>query len=357
MATSTSSRSPRPSAQLEAVGRTELTVRVQEIGALATLADVSKTEVFLKAAGQSVVKIGQGAAAVVTDPTGTAKGLGAGVKRAGVNLGRRTQRAVSSAGEDKADTPEQSGGNAAASAASSVTGVNAAMRQWARKVGADPYTTNVILRKALEDIARVDSAGALATKIAVPIPAPVGTVASLGDMVWSKDPEEVRKINERSLQSLGVPDDVARRLFGNASFTLTSQTRLAAALSKVNVKGVADYVRSAAAAGTAREALFFVESAEMLQQSHARRPVAAILTDSRAMVTTDAAGSVQLLLPLDWISWSAETETAIGEIGARARGELRATKMEIALTGRTSDLARRELQKQGWTVTTASPTR
>ena len=40
----------------EAIGRTQLAVRIQEIAALAALQDVSKTEVFLSAAGASVVK-------------------------------------------------------------------------------------------------------------------------------------------------------------------------------------------------------------------------------------------------------------------------------------------------------------
>ena len=238
----------------QATGRTQLTVRLQEIAALAALDEVSKTEVFLKSAGKSIVKVGQGAAAVVTDPVGTAKGVGAGVKRAGVNLGRRTQRAVASAGDD---TPSDGGGNAAADAASSAMGVTGAMRQWARKVGVDPYTTNTVLRKALEDIGRVDAAGSLVTKIAVPVPAPVGAISSIGDVVWSKDPEEVRKINETSLRALGVPDDIAKRLFANRSYTLTSQTRFAAALAKVKAKGIADYVSTAAAAADAREALVF----------------------------------------------------------------------------------------------------
>src|SRR3954468_16679294 len=37
----------------EALGRSQLAVRIQEIDALAALQDVSKTEVFLTAAGQS----------------------------------------------------------------------------------------------------------------------------------------------------------------------------------------------------------------------------------------------------------------------------------------------------------------
>ena len=99
----------------EAVGRSVLAVRLQEIAALAALEDVSKTDVFLAAAGNSVVKIGQGAAAVVTNPEGTLKGVGSGIKRFGVNLGRRTERAVEGTGGESAD-----GSNAAAGAANSV---------------------------------------------------------------------------------------------------------------------------------------------------------------------------------------------------------------------------------------------
>ena len=181
-----------PYGSFETIGLTQVPVRIQEITALAALEEVSKTEVFLSAAGQSVVNIGKGAAAAVKDPEATVKGLGAGIKRVGVNLGRRAERATESAGEEKSADE----GSAAGSAAGSVLGVNAAMRRWARKVGVDPYTTNVVLRKALDDIAKVDAAGSIATKVAVPVPGVVGMTAAVGDIVWGKDPEEVRK-NQR----------------------------------------------------------------------------------------------------------------------------------------------------------------
>jgi hypothetical protein len=332
-----------------AVGRTQLAVRIQEIGALAALDDVSKTEVFLAAAGQSVVKIGKGAAAVVTNPGETAKGLGAGIKRFGVNLGRRTERAAASTNDDKS----ADAGNAAGNAASSLLGVNAATRRWAQKVGVDPYTTNVVLQKALEDIAKVDAAGAIATKVVVPIPGVVGLTSTVGGIVWGKDPEEVRKLNEQSLRKLAVPEAVAKTLFGNRWFTLTYQTRLIAALGAVNVGGVADYVQSAAGATSEREALFFVESAEMLQRWHAREPVSRVLTDSRAMVAAVAGGRARALLPLDWIRWTAETQKALTQIAARARQELKATRLEIELTGRASERTVRELPGLGWTVVPA----
>jgi hypothetical protein len=330
----------------QAVGRTQLAVRIQEIAALAALEDVSKTEVFLAAAGQSVVKIGKGAAAAVTNPQATAKGLGAGVKRFGVNLGRRTERAVGSAKDDT--TGDE--GSAAGGAASSLLGVNAAMRRWAQKVSVDPYTTNAVLRKALDDIAKVDAAGSIATKVAVPIPGVVGLTSTVGAIVWGKDPEEVRKHNEAGLRTLGVPEPTAKALFGNRWVTLTYQTRLVAALSTVKVGGVADYVESAAAATSEREALFFVESAEMLQERHAREPVARVLTDSRAMVAVFAGGRSRALLPLDWIPWTAETEKALSQIARRAREELKATRLEIELTGRASDRTVKELPGLGWTV-------
>ena len=228
---------------------------------------MSKTEVFLEAAGGAIVNIGKSAASVVTDPEGTAKGVGAGIKRFGVNLGRTSKRMV---------TPTEGGvktESSAEGAANTVLGVSTAMRRWAQKVGADPYTTNPVLRDALIAIARVDAAGSIATKVAVPVPLVVSTVSSVGDLVWSKDPEELRKLNEARVKGLGVPEKVSAEFFRNGWYTLTLETRLIAALDAVKQPGCDDYLESASAAESEREAHFFVESAEMLKRHHARRPV------------------------------------------------------------------------------------
>jgi hypothetical protein len=334
----------------DAIGQSQLAVRVHEIGALAELQKVSKTEVFLAAAGQSVVRIGQSAAAVVTDPAAAAKGMGAGIKRVGVNLGRRTQRAVASVGDDSASADEASDG----SAAGALLGVDAAGRRWAQKVGVDPYTTNLVLRQALADIAKVDAAGSIATKVAVPIPQVVGMTSTVGALVWGKDPEELRKINEKSLRELSVPDATSAALAANRWFTLTYQTRLIGALRAVNVAGAADYVRTAADASSDREALFFVESAELLARRHPRQPVTALLTDSRALVAASG-GVARALLPLDWIGMSTASSKALRDIGARARQELKARRLEVVTTGRLSDRMQGELAPLGW-VLAAEPT-
>jgi hypothetical protein len=336
-----------------AAGRSQLSVRIQEIDAIAALQEVSKTKVFLEAAGQSVVNVGQGAVALVKDPVESAKGLGAGIKRFGVNLGRRTQRAVESAGDDTSPDGAPEKDSAATSAARGVLGVTPAMRRWASKVGVDPYTTNAVLQEALASIAKVDAAGSIATKVAVPIPAAVGLTSKAGHLVWDKDPEEVRKINERRLRELTVSDEVAKALFTNQWFTLTYQTRFIAALHAVRAAGSADYVHTAAEARSEREALFFVESAELLEDWHAREPVAGILTDSRALVARNRRERATALLPLDYVRWTAATERAVREIGDRARQELAATQLQIVLTGRASSRAGRELAGLGWTLVKA----
>ena len=336
--------------EFEAEGRSMLVVRLREIDALAQLDDVSKTEVFLKAAGTSVLNVGKGVANAVTKPSETAKGIGSGVKRLGVNLGRIGKRSVDSAtGDDPAEGSKQ-GDNAAVSAGKSVLGISGASRRWAQKLGVDPYTTNPVLRKALNDIGEIDAAGSIATKVVLPVPAVVGMTATVSDLVWGKDPEELRKINEQRLRELGVPDATAKQLFLNSAMTLSYETRLIAALYARKLPGSADRVAAAAAARHEREALFHVESAELLQQRDAKPPFTRLLSDSSALVAATPGGRAVVLLPLDWVRWTAGSEATVREIDARARKELKATGIDVLLTGKASSRAAKELAARGWSL-------
>ncbi len=334
----------------DAVGRSQLAVRRQEVSALSALLAVSKTEVFVKAMGESLAAVGSGVVNAVTDPVATAKGIGSGVKRLGINLGRRTRRAVDgvTADEKPAGSESADSGNAAAGVAKGLLGVTGAMRRWAQKVGADPYTTNPVLQKALEDVAKVDAAGGLATKIVVPIPMVVGTTAKVGDLVWAKDPEELRKLNEDRARELGASEVAVKGLFRSRVFTLTLQTRLIAALHAVKVPGCGDYVASAAEASDEREAVFFTESAELLQTHHAATRVASVLTDSRALVAKMPSGEAIALLPLDWVRATAAAGAELAQMGARAREELGATSLRLHATGRVTERAAQEYAALGW---------
>lgn len=334
----------------EAVGKSQVPVRVQEIQALAALQDVNKAGVVARAAGESLVKVGTGVVHAVSDPVETAKGIGGGVKRLGINLGRRAKRVVDRVtADDKKDGDDITGAGAvAADVAKRLIGINSARRRWAQRVGADPYTANPVLREALESVAAADVAGRIATSIVVPIPPLVGTTAKVGDLVWGRDPEELRKLNEQRAREMATPDDGARAFFRNRNFTLTMQTRIVAALRTVNVPGVGDYLTSAAEAEDDREALFFVESAEMLQTSHEALAVASVLTDSRAVVARRADGTATALLPLDWVRDSAATRAQFVELAERARKELGATSLRIVVGGTTTPAAAAAFATAGW---------
>ncbi|MCG6928602.1 MAG: hypothetical protein LJF30_25260, partial [Acidobacteria bacterium] len=109
------------------------------------------------------------------------------------------------------------------------------------------------------------------------------------------------------------------------------------------------YVDAARGADAPRQALFFVESAEMLRRQHEEGPVSAVLTDSRAMVAL-AGGRAIALLPLDYVAWTEAVAGAAAEIAERAKKELGATGLEMQLTGTASDRARKETQALGWTL-------
>jgi hypothetical protein len=343
---------------LEAEGKSMLFVRLSEVSALAQLDEVSKSEVFLKAAGTSVLNVGKGVASVVKDPKATAAGMGAGVKRFGTNLGRKAKRAGDEAvaevsSDDKGASDKSTGDKAAAAGtgmAYSVLGVSKGSRKWAQKIGADPYTTNPILKKALTDIGQIDAAGGIAAKVVVPIPMVVSSTATVGNLVWAKDPEELLKMNEATLKSMGVGADSIKKLYVSKGFTLSRYTALVTYLGSVKVPGCADYVATASDADTEQEADFFVESAAMLSELHKASPVASILPDSRAVIAKTKDGRAVALLPVDRVSWTAAFEKALGEVEKRAKAELGAQKLEMRLEGTMSAVAKKEIAARGWRV-------
>jgi hypothetical protein len=285
--------------------------------------------------------------------------VGGGLKRFGTNLGRKAKRTTdkavaSTTGDEKSGGPskpaDEKAAGAAQGAAKSALGVNKSARRWAQKLGVDPYTTNPILRKALEDVGKVDAAGGIAAKVVVPVPMVVSSTASVGNLVWGKDPEELLKHNEQRLRELGASAEVVKAFYLSKGFTLTLQTRFLNGLHAVKAKGSADYAETAAEADLEREAVFFAESAEMLQRLHAASPVEALLPDSRALVAKAKDGRAVALLPLDWVGWTAASEKALSEMAARARGELGASKLEVRLTGRMSETAKKEAAARGVSV-------
>jgi hypothetical protein len=336
-----------------ALGKRELTRYLREINGLYELSKVSKSDIFIEAAGQSLINVAKGATNAVTKPTETAKGIGTGLKRMGTNLGRRSKRAIDEMGDEDPELSEEekkAQGSGTTNVAYGVLGVNSAVRKWAAKVQVDPYTTNLTLKEALEGVAKVDAAGSLTTKFVVPIPPLVGPAATVGNLVWTTDPEELRKMNEARVKELGVGADAAKKFFLNNRLSLTMQTRVLSALHAVKPGNAADFITTITGARTEREALFFIHSAEMLQELHAKSPVKAILTDSRTLVAVTRDGHGVALLPLDWLRETRSAVATMTELAERTRKELGATSLRLETDAHITDRAKAAFSAAGWTM-------
>jgi hypothetical protein len=112
----------------------------------------------------------------------------------------------------------------------------------------------------------------------------------------------------------------------------------------------------AAKADGERTALFYVESAEMLQRAHAAAPVTAILDDSQVIVARQGSRAL-MLLPLDYVRSTARSREVLTEIAGRVKGELGVTPLELRLTGQASTQMRAAIAGMGWTLEEKQPIR
>ena len=349
-----------------AEGRSLLRKRVHEIEALTQLDEVSKSEVFLKAAGNSVLNVGKGVASVVADPEATAKGIGGGVKRFGSNLGRKAKRGTEDAtdaakgdGSTSSAEPQKSSGDKAADAgtgaAKSVLGVNSAMRRWAQKLQVDPYTSNEVLRKALDDIAQIDAAGGIAAKVVVPVPMIVGTTASVGGLVWGKDPEALLKLNEQRVARARHAREGSTRVLQEQGL----QAGLPDALHRRALRGQGQGLRQLRGHGRggAERAAGGVLHGERRAAAALPREDAGERDPARLAGAggEDADGRAVILLAVDYIRWSEAFEKSLKEILGRAKSELGASRVELHMTGFASAGAKQQLKALGVTLVEKVP--
>jgi len=125
--------------------------RIREIGAIAKLSEIRKSDVFvdaLKKAGASKLKTVGG---ILQDPVGTVRSLPKGASRFFNSLGE-------SLSGEKSKSED--------AAYEEFLGASKAKREMAVKMGIDPYSTNEGLQEAMDDVAWAAAAGGLVLNVA-----------------------------------------------------------------------------------------------------------------------------------------------------------------------------------------------
>jgi hypothetical protein len=197
----------------KADGLEMLRIRVAEIPAIVELTQTSKTKVFTQALATNAAAPVAAAGQMVMHPVDTVKGLPAGVGRFFGRVGLGAQKI-----KEAATTPEEApAGEKAGQVATrslqttrDVLGYEQERRGLAKKLHVDPYTTNPILAKQLDDFALVAFRAhvGVTTTMSVFIPGSIAITATRVVSTWVYDTPRADLIvqDEKGLRALKVSE-------------------------------------------------------------------------------------------------------------------------------------------------------
>jgi hypothetical protein len=353
------------------------TTRIREIDAMDRLEKVSKSDAFVAGLKASGRQFGQQIGQLIKNPKETVKGIPEGVGRFFDRVGRgaktgyqkledvkeqEKQTAPSPAGpgarlpgepeptqaQGAKMTVEEAAVRAVGKTTADAFGYDDQRRRIARELEVDPYSTNPILTKMLDDIASAAFAGGLgisAFKAVVPGGMVISTTTTLSNWVWDMPPGDLKVQNERSLKAMGVSQDQVDLLFRHPHFTLTLQTRLVKALERLpKTAGRAGIMPVATTVLSFDQARFVVEAMELLAFYNEKVAPIKALEKEAPIVGRTGAGALVAAGPVDCLSWTERINRFA------SRPDLKAKQRILWLRGEATPRARQELARLGWTV-------
>jgi hypothetical protein len=292
----------------------------------------------------------QAAGNMVMPPVDTAKELPAGVGRFFDRVGAGGARLVAAAtdpgkdGEGRATEVAERTGETTRDA----LGFEQERRLLAKELKVDPYTTNAVLAKQLDDVAWVSfsarvGVGALMA-VVVPGSLALSATSFTNDLVWDTPRGDLVVRNRAALAALGVGEEQAKAFMQNPAFALSVQTVLVEDLQRLSgVGGRAEVIALAATASSETQARFIAGAVRFLVRRQETEPLAEL--GARGTVVAKTRGGA-LVVPgsVDWVVWTERVARF-----AR-REDLAAADRSVWLTGRMSPRAKQEFAALGWAV-------
>ncbi len=358
--------------EFKAISTAMLRTRVGEINALAELDDLSKTEVFVKAAADAGVGQIKTLASFAENPVDTVVGIPSGIGRMFKRYSRQASEAVDTtkeyvAGDDEEDGESECGdeedtesecneGESTTDKAVGVTegffGVSGAQRAWAQKLGTDPYSTNEVLQAAIKEVAWAERLGRFGMGFAgVPEIPGADIIGEVNDAVWSKDPYELQDLNRARLVNTGADEALIEEYVNNPHMSPSQQTLLTAAIAELDgAEGRDGILRQALNTATEAEVSFLIKSVTMMAWYHInRRPVVAVETYAAIPVGVTKDGTSAMLFAVDHVYWTEGIAGAARTHSSRAEND-QGTAREVWLLGSASERTRKELSRLGFDV-------
>lgn len=346
----------------EAISTAMLKTRVGEIDALAELDELSKTEVFLKAAADAGVGQVKALTQFATNPVETVVGIPSGIGRMFNRYKSQAGEAVDTTkefvdGDDDAEVEGESGDqesttDKAVGLTEGFLGVSGSQRAWAQKLGTDPYSTNEVLQAAIKEVAWAERLGKFGMGFAgVPQIPGADIIGSVNDAVWSKDPYELQDLNRARLVATGADEALIEEYLENPKMSPSQQTLLTAAIAEIEgATGREGILRQALNAETEAEANFLIKSVTMLAWYHInQKPVTSVLTYAAVPVGVTEDGASALIFAVDHVYWTGVIAEAASRHASTTKGADGSTS-EVWLLGSASARTRDELADLGFAI-------
>lgn len=338
---------------MEVVSTAKLRKRIDEINAIARMAEAEATETFetaVRDAGKDTI---QGIKNLVTSPVKTVSGAATGVSKL---FGSAKESLFGSGRSENEDSRLES-----------LVGFSKSKREYAYEFGVDAYSHNEILQERLDEISLTGFAGGLtATLLLAAIPGGAGvaitvtnTTDLLNEALRDFSPADLRKMNRETLAAIGVSEAIAGLFIDNASYTPREQTAIVAALEGMSgVSNRSVFIEFAILADDNDVTDFRQRQIQMYAAYHNKiDPILDLIPIGQLVAARVRDGGLLIVAPVDLLVWTDKFASFATDATDLIRRNYGPPSMQIWLGGRATDLARTSLTALGWKVEEGADTR
>jgi hypothetical protein len=334
----------------------QLVDRIAEIVAMKRIEDVKRSEAYSRAVEKAADRESDAADDAVADYVSPIEeepftGIGKFFRRIGTD--RETEKDI-----DADDVREYKAFQSKKAIVMAKT-----KRDLCRNLGVNPYTTNLMLQRKLDDMSSAIAMGGFKMEL---IPGVDSSDTGLASAIWrgqvnpqmsaliyGKNPKELRVSNQTALEQMGASAADAAAFLSNRHFTPWQQTQLVTSLQTLPAVAGRDlFVRNAASATTEEtDAVFHAGTAQLLARLAKQNwQIARIEVYSNIPYGILRDGSVLLALQWDYAQWSPTAEKCVKWLQRLRVDGKNPPSVTLAITGQASPSLCQEMEKRGFKV-------
>jgi len=327
-------------------------LRLSEIPAIIKLDETSKTGTFVKSMASTAVQPLESAGNMLLNPVDTVTGLPSGVGRLFDRVGMGADRLW-----DTATTSDQGGLERTKEVAEetgtltrNILGYEQERRDLAKKLGVDPYTTNPVLSKKLDEITTTAFRAHVAVNAAISVFVPASIiltgVRTTDNLVWDTPRADLVVRVEEKLENLKIAPAQKSAFMNNAAIPLSLQVAIVENLDRLaNVRGRSQIVTLVGSVATESQSRFLATSLRMLVEYHEKnKPLTAVAAPG-PLVGRDRDGALIMPAPVDYVSWTERVASF-----ATSPAFLAMPQRTVWLAGLMSPRAKQGFEANGWTI-------